>query len=89
MTTRKLPPLSEVHETWIDENNNPYPHADAPSFDVTCILGTVVLGHGNQTPYAAALALIAEHDGPGTFTFPIYGRTITVVVDFGSLPGQP
>lgn len=40
-------------------------------FDVTCVIGRVEFDrHGSQTPVEAAFALIASHDGNGTFVFP-------------------
>lgn len=55
----------------------------APSFDVTCIIGTVSLeDSGAFTPGEAAMLLIARHDAPGTYTFPApEGGTTEVTVE--------
>lgn len=50
------------------------------SFDVTCTIGTVFLGNGEESPHVAAFKLIAMHDTPGTYRFPM-GNGGTVVVD--------
>lgn len=56
----------------------------AGSFDVTCVIGTVELdgGVGGLSPHEAAFLLIAQHDAPGTYQFPMPdGRTMAVTVD--------
>lgn len=55
------------------------------SFDVTCVIGSVVLDpdHEGEGPHVVAMKLIAEHDAPGTYSFPmIDGRTQRVTVEF-------
>ena len=41
-----------------------------PSFDVTCVIGTVELGQKGRPSHVAAFELIAEYDQEGVFTFP-------------------
>lgn len=53
------------HDTYADE-----PQFD--SFDVTCVVGTVMLdGSGEDPPHVAAFKLIALHDTPGEYVFPL------------------
>jgi len=56
-----------------------------PGFDVTCVIGRVVIaGGGPHPPHVAAFMLIAEHDAPGTYTFPMANGNecrVTVVHD--------
>ena len=55
------------------------------SFDVTCVVGTVILTDtGDVSPYQAALDCIGHHGAPGSFTFPMEdGRTCFVDVAHG------
>lgn len=55
----------------------------ATSFDVTCVIGTVVMdGQGTENPHMAAFRLIAEHDAPGVYSFPnAYGMQTVVEVN--------
>lgn len=61
--------------------------AHAPThFDVTQVIGTVELGHGEHTPYVAAFEVIAEYSQPGTFTFPMEnGQMCRVDVEYEKL----
>ena len=53
------------------------------TFDVTCVIGTVEVGHGDESPHVVAFKLIAEHDAPGTYTFPsANGGTTRVTVEY-------
>jgi len=56
---------------------------DRKLFDVTCVVGSVFVSEdGNQSPVAAAFQIIAEHDAPGVFTFPLEGYgTFRVTVE--------
>jgi hypothetical protein len=58
-------------------------HKPVPSFDVTCVVGTVALtGNGTMSAQVAAFTLIAEHNAEGTFRFPNEdGTTCVVTVD--------
>lgn len=51
------------------------------TFDVTCVIGSVEVGVGDVPPHVAAFQLIAEHDAPGTYTFPhaVGGQTRVTV----------
>lgn len=53
------------------------------SFDVTCVLGTVVFDErANGNPTMEAFSLIVEHDTPGEYTFPnLYGGTTRVIIE--------
>lgn len=64
---------------------SPQPHPT--SFNVTQVIGTVQLGKGgDQSPDLAAFRIIADHDMPGTFTFPnTHGADTTVTVE---TPGE-
>jgi hypothetical protein len=52
------------------------------TFDVTQVIGTVSLDpHGTDNVHLVAFRIIAEHDSPGTFTFPnMFGAETTVTV---------
>jgi hypothetical protein len=51
-------------------------------FDVTCSIGRVTFGNGQETARVAAFKLIAEHGTDGDFSFPSEkGGTIHVIVD--------
>lgn len=53
-------------------------------FDVTCVIGHVSLDPAGATPaHVAAFSLIAEHDAPGSYRFPMAdGRTCLVDVSW-------
>lgn len=52
-------------------------------FDVTCVVGTVYPTYGaGESPVAAAMLLIAEHDAEGRYSFPLMdGGTQYVVIE--------
>lgn len=53
------------------------------TFDVTCVIGTVEVGEGEESPHVVAFKMIAEHDAPGTYTFPhANGGTTRVTVEY-------
>jgi hypothetical protein len=55
----------------------------ANGFDVTCVIGRVEFGEGDHTPHEAAFLLIANHDAPGTYSFPAEREgTIEVTVNY-------
>jgi hypothetical protein len=58
-------------------------NGDNRSFDVVCVVGTVIVGpEGDESPHMAAFRLIAEHDAPGTYTFPnAWGGTTAVEIE--------
>lgn len=58
-------------------------NGELSQFDVVCVVGTVIVGNdGDETPHMAAFRLIAEHDAPGTYSFPnAYGGTTEVNVE--------
>lgn len=61
------------------------------SFDVVCVIGTVHLNahSGFVNPNHAAMMLIAEHDAPGFYSFPMEdGRTQTVTVEYSEREGE-
>jgi hypothetical protein len=53
-------------------------------FDVTSVIGRVVFdGTGDDTPHEAAFRIIARHDTPGEYTFPLPdGGTCRVAVTY-------
>lgn len=52
-------------------------------FDVTCVIGRVDYDGGNMSPVVAAFHLIAEHEAPGLYTFPLRdGGTMSVEVKY-------
>jgi hypothetical protein len=53
------------------------------SFDVTCVIGTVVYDDlSSEAANAVAFRLIGEHNAPGTYSFPMAnGGTIRVIVE--------
>lgn len=56
-----------------------------PSFDITCVIGTVTYGDDPEapSPHVAAFMLIGEHDSPGVFSFPAAdGSTCVVDVSY-------
>jgi hypothetical protein len=61
---------------------------EVTGFDVTCIVGRVEFSDIGPNPGVAAFMLIAEHDAPGTYSFPnpdgSYTRVTVEYEDFGS-----
>lgn len=59
-----------------------------PGFDVVCTIGRVELGpDGEDSPHVAAFKLIAQHDAPGTFSFPMRdGGECAVTVEYSDDP---
>lgn len=60
-------------------------HSGQPlSFEVTCVLGRVdLVGDGERGAHEAAFALVAQHDTPGDYTFPLGdGRTCRLSVAY-------
>jgi hypothetical protein len=57
-------------------------------FDVTCVIGRVNLTEdGEHSPHEAAFLLIAAHDAPGTYTFPLrHGGDCRVTVEYPDWP---
>lgn len=52
-------------------------------FDVTCVIGRITFGDGDMNPHEAAFRLIAQHDAPGTYSFPLAtGGTCNVTVEY-------
>ena len=48
-------------------------------FDVTCVIGRVSFGDGDESPDMAAYRLISEHAAPGVYSFPsAFGGMTTV-----------
>jgi hypothetical protein len=59
-------------------------------FDITCVIGHVDIDpYGEGEPaHVVAFKLIAEHDSPGVYKFPMAdGRTCVVGVDY-ALPNE-
>jgi len=51
-------------------------------FDVTCTVGRVEFGGGDDTAYVSAFRLIAEHGADGHYSFPSeLGGTVHVTVE--------
>lgn len=68
-------------DPWGDDERQP------DGFDVTCVIGRVEFGTGDEPPHVAAFKLIAWADHRGTFQFPMPdGRTMSVTVDYPDLP---
>lgn len=67
----------------------PHPGLHA-GFDVVCTIGRVELGEdGEDSPHVAAFKLIAQHDTPGTFTFPMSdGGECAVTVEYSEPRGR-
>jgi hypothetical protein len=57
-------------------------------FDVTCVLGSVHVQPGEgPSPHVAAFSMIAEHDVPGTYSFPMSnGQTCVVSYSYEDDP---
>jgi hypothetical protein len=64
----------------------------ADRFDVTCVIGSVVISDQNvettvTTPYEAAMLLIARHDAPGQYNFPMPSGGVTrITVEYFDNP---
>jgi hypothetical protein len=55
--------------------------ARMPQFDVTCTIGTVLIGQqGDMTPIEAAFELIGAHDAEGRYAFEYNGYSYAVQV---------
>lgn len=57
--------------------------ARSGSFDVTCVIGTVIPSEdGTLSSHEAAFVLIAKHDTPGTFSWSNDGHEVVVTVEY-------
>jgi hypothetical protein len=76
-------------DTYQPETSQP-----ADTFDVTCVIGKVVIGWESSetvitTPYEAAMLLIARHDAPGVYTFPMPSGGVTqITVEYFDNPDK-
>lgn len=58
-------------------------------FDVTCVIGRVEFGEGDEHSSVVAFKLIAQHDAPGVYSFPnADGTTCRVTVEHIMTPEQ-
>lgn len=75
--TRLATPGETALPEWMDSGFD-----DEQTFDVTCVIGSVKIGAGTMSPHVAAFALIAEHDAPGRYSFPMaHGGMCHVTVE--------
>lgn len=84
-----MAPKAETRQDgWTGESSSLFAAGQDGGFDVTCVVGRVEFDQdAGESPYEAAMRLIARHDAPGSFRFPmVHGGTCLVDVSWNGEP---